>query len=68
MSFATKCFQTSLVIVLLLMSETKFQNDRQIYSFGYSDFYVFRQQTRRQKALDWTAASITPIQSVVVVV
>jgi hypothetical protein len=55
------CFQTPSVYVP--PSFTPIQNHRQIYSFVYSNFYVFIQQTRRQKFLDWMVASITRIQS-----
>jgi hypothetical protein len=57
---SASCSQMSSVCV---PSFTPIQNCRQNYSFVYSDFYIFRQQTRRQKVLDWMVASITRIQS-----
>jgi hypothetical protein len=44
-------------------SFTPIHNHRQTYSLVYSNFYVFRQQTRGQKVLDRMVASITGVQS-----
>jgi hypothetical protein len=61
------CSQTPSIYVRPLMSQTlsftPIHNHMQSYTFAYSNFYVFRQQTRRQKLLDWMVVSITRIQS-----
>jgi hypothetical protein len=44
-------------------SFTPIQNHRKYYSAVYSNFYVVRQQTSGQTALDSMAANITRIQS-----
>jgi hypothetical protein len=53
-SSSTPCSQTSSVCVPQYQrpSFTPIQNHRHNYSFVHSNFYVFRKQTRRQKALE----------------
>jgi hypothetical protein len=57
--------QISSVCIPPLMQRPSFtpiQKHRQNYGSAYSNFYVFRQQTRRQKLLDWMVSSITQVQ------
>jgi hypothetical protein len=44
-------------------SFTPTQNHRQNYTLLGSNFYVFRQQTRGENVMNWMAASITGVQS-----
>jgi hypothetical protein len=59
-------WQRGWVIKLHIMQRTSFapiQNHRQNYSLLNSNVYAFRQQTRRQKVLDWMVASV-PVTNV----
>jgi hypothetical protein len=63
---STPCSRTPSVYVLILRQRPSFipiQNHRRNCSYVYSDFYVFRERTRRQKILDWMVAIIIRIQS-----
>jgi hypothetical protein len=64
--FSAPYSQTPSLCVPPLISGTKFhaaQNYRQNYSFVYFELYVYRQQTRREKVLNWMVASIMWIES-----
>jgi hypothetical protein len=52
LSFQLSSVQTPSVSVSPLMSETKFHTHTQKYSFVQFSFYVFKQQKRKEKALD----------------
>jgi hypothetical protein len=59
------CSQTPSVRVPPLCQRQSFatrQNHRHNYSFVYSNFYVFRQQTKRQKVLNRMVTSVIRIQ------
>jgi hypothetical protein len=58
------CSQPPSVCVPLFMSDTIYiTRGKIIVLFVYSNFYIFRQQTRRQEVLDRMVASITRIHS-----